>query len=246
MQLKTGWAISLLFPLTAMAADGDAILRAIDDNTRLNGGGFSASVTMIEEDPEDGIERNAAKMFRRDSTDSFVLLVELPENEKGQGYLKVDDTLWFYDPESRKFSYTSVRESVQGSDAKNSDFEPSGFAEDYTVTSVREDTLGQYDVHVLALQARNDEVAYPQKTLWVNRDPALVLKSEEYSLSGRLMRTSYYPGYFESDGFYNPKQMIFVDALVEGQKTTVTFNEISTQSLPDSVFTKAYVEQANR
>jgi len=238
--------LTLLFPLAALAADGNAILTAIDDNTRLEGGDFSASVTMIEEDPEDGVERNAAKMFRRDASDAFVILVELPEDERGQGYLKIDDTLWFYDPESRKFSYTSARESVQGSDANNSDFEPSGYAEDYTVTDIEPGTLGQYSVNILTLAAKHEEVAYPKKKLWVNQDPSLVLKSEEYSLSGRLLRTSYYPGYFQSGDFFNPKQMIFVDALVDGKKTTVTFNEISTRPLPDSVFTKPYIEQANR
>jgi hypothetical protein len=30
-----------------------------------------------------------------------------PESQLGQGYLKVDDNLWFYDPESRKFSHSS-------------------------------------------------------------------------------------------------------------------------------------------
>lgn len=237
---------ALLLPVMAAAGEGDEMLSRIDGNTRLADKDFSASITMIEENPDGSVERNAAKMFRRDRVDAFVLLIELPKDEKGQGYLQVADTLWFYDPESRKFSHTAARESIQDSDANNSDFGSASYAADYRVTAAREGTLGQYQVQILELEARHDEVAYPNKTIWVNQEPALVLKAEDYSLSGRLLRTSYYPGYTQSGDYYNPTTMIFVDALVEGSKTTVTFDEVSTQPLPDSVFTKAYIEQANR
>lgn len=237
---------TLLLPAMAVAGEGEDILTKVDENTRLVDKDFSTSITMIEENADGSVERSAAKMFRRDRTDAFVLLVELPKAERGQGYLQVDETLWFYDPESRKFSYTSARESVQDSDANTSDFGSSNYSQDYEVASVQEGTLGKYDVNILELEARHDEVAYPKKKIWVNQDPALVLKAKDYSLSGRLLRTSYYPGYTQSGDYYNPTKMIFVDELVEGSKTTVVFEEVSTQPLPDSVFTKAYIEQANR
>jgi hypothetical protein len=37
-----------------------------------------------------------------------------------------------------------------------------------------------------------------------------------------------------------------VDALVQGKKTKITLTEVSIDPLPDSVFTKAYIERVNR
>ena len=41
-------------------------------------------------------------------------------------------------------------------------------------------------------------------------------------------------------------KMIFVDEVVSGDKTTLTFDQVSTVDLDDSVFTKAYVERVNK
>ena len=40
--------------------------------------------------------------------------------------------------------------------------------------------------------------------------------------------------------------MIFVDELVKGKKTTITLSDISLAAVPDSVFTKSYIERVNR
>jgi hypothetical protein len=72
------------------------------------------------------------------------------------------------------------------------------------------------------------------------------LKAEEYSLSERLMRTSYYPHYARIEDRYFPDKMLFVDELKKGEKTQLTFTDLSIAPLPDSVFTKAYLEKVNR
>jgi len=43
-----------------------------------------------------------------------------------------------------------------------------------------------------------------------------------------------------------PAQIILIDELVEGKKTTMNFEDVSTAPLPDSVFTKAYVERVSQ
>ena len=101
------------------------------------------------------------KMFRRDADDLFLLLIEKPATQLGQGYLQTADGLWFYDPESRQFTYTSTSESFEGSDANNDDFGASTLAGDYEVTGSGEGTLGDFAVWMLELEAKNDEVTYP-------------------------------------------------------------------------------------
>jgi hypothetical protein len=47
-------------------------------------------------------------------------------------------------------------------------------------------------------------------------------------------------------GRFIPSRMLFVDELREGEKTQVTIKDASVAALPDSVFTKAYLERVNR
>jgi hypothetical protein len=59
------------------------------------------------------------------------------------------------------------------------------------------------------------------------------------------MRTSYYPTYAKAGDNYIPTKMIFIDELIEGKKTQITISDISTKDIPDSIFTKSYVERVN-
>lgn len=241
-------AAGLLAGTRLWAADVDeqALLAEIDRQRSFEDQDFTAVMTLISEDPEEGVERTVVQQFRRDSDEAFLILISDPAVQRGQGYLRQGDNLWFYDPESRKFSHTSLKEAFQGTDARNSDFGDISFAEDYTVRAIEEDTLGRYAVYVLDLQATSDEVTYPFLKAWVTREGSLLLKTEDYSLTERLMRTSYYPRYARVGDSVVPTEMIFVDELVEGKKTRISMSDLSDAAIPDSVFSKAYVERANR
>lgn len=227
-------------------AEAGALLAQLDRQSNMEGSDFAAQMTMVQTDPEEGTERTKVQQFRRDADDAFLMLIQEPVVQRGQGYLRVDDNLWFYDPESRTFSHTSMNDRFNGSDANNSDFRQSTLSEDYRVTGVDEGTLGSYDVYILDLEAVNDEVTYPTRRIWVSRETPIILKSQDYSAGGRLLRTSYYPSYSQvRDDAYVPTRMIFVDELVEGKQTEITLTDISVRELPDSIFTKSYVERVN-
>lgn len=225
---------------------GNAILARIDKLSNLEGKDFSALMTMLTEDPETGIEKTKVIQFRSDEEDKFLMLIQEPIIKKGQGYLMVDDNLWFYDPESRKFSHTSMKDQFNNSDANNSDFRNSSLAEDYQVVAMEDGKLGNYQVDILELEALNNEVTYPKRKIWVTKSgDALLLKTEDYSAGDRLMRTSYYPSYTKSDGNFIATKMIFIDELIEGKKTTISISDISFKDIPASIFTKSYVERVN-
>jgi outer membrane lipoprotein-sorting protein len=244
------FVVAMVFSMSILSAatlaDGQKLLERIDAMSNFEGTDFSALMTMISEDPTAGIERTKVLQFRSDDDDKFLLLIQEPAVKKGQGYLLVDESLWFYDPQSRKFSHTSLNDQFNRSDANNSDFNASSLAEDYQVVSISEEMLGKYKVYRLGIEATNNEVTYPTQNIWVTIDGLLVLKTEDYSASGRLMRTSYYPSYAKAGDKFIPTRMIFQDELVEGKKTTISLSDISVQPIPDSVFTKAYVERINR
>lgn len=247
------YGIGLLMGLTAAAMapaitvdEAQDMLSQLDSESNIDGSDFAAVMTMETQDPEEGTETTVVQQFRRDSDDAFLMLIREPAIQRGQGYLRIDDNLWFYDPESRRFSHTSMNDRFADSDANNSDFRQSTLSEDYRVTRVTESTLGRYDVYVMNLEATNNEVTYPTQKMWVNRQVPVILKTEDYSAGGRLMRTSYFPNYTQiGDDAYVPTRMIFVDELVEGKQTTIRLTDISVESLPDTIFTKSYVERVN-
>ncbi len=230
----------------AQEVDVQAILRAIDEQSNFGDHDFSAVMTIITQDPEKGTEKMVVRQFRRDREGKFLLLIQEPRVNMGQGYLMDEDNLWFYDPESRQFSHTSLKESFAGSSARNDDFSQSSLAEDYRVIGYESGVLGSYDVHIIELEAVRGDVADPYLKIWVAKDVHLVLKMESYSLTKRLMRTAMFPNYIRVGDAVVPRVMIFVDELVEGTRTQVTLDEVSISDLPDNVFTKAFVERASR
>ncbi len=242
--------VLLLVGLSSVSAistnDANDILGNVDTSRNFSGVDFTAVMTMISEDPDTGVEKKKVQQFRRDDSEMFLMLFIEPVSEKGQGYLNIGENLWFYDPQSRKFNHTSMKESFGGTDAKNSDFGASSMGDDYTVTKVEEGKLGRYEVYIMDLEGTNSEVTYPSVKIWITKKNSLVLKSEDYSATGRLMRTSLFPSYAKIADKFLATKMIFNDELIEGKKTQITLTDISTKNLPDSIFTKAYVERVNR
>lgn len=231
---------------SAATPDIEAILRAIDDQSNFLESDFQATMSIITQDPEKGEEKLVVRQYRRDRENKFLLLILEPKAQMGQGYLMDEENLWFYDPESRKFSHTSLKESFAGSDARNEDFTQSSLSRDYRATAYEEGVLGAYQVYVIDLEAVHNEVADPYLRIWVEKQNNLVLKMESYSLTKRLMRTAYFPNYIKEGNAVIPRVMMFVDELVPGRRTNITIIEHSFDRLSDTVFTKAYVERANR
>jgi len=222
------------------------LLTTLDGRTSFVGKDFSAQISMISQDPEKGLEKNQVRMFRRDSRDEFLILFESPSTKRGQGYLRNGDSLFFYDAKSRKFTHQSMKESFEGSDARNSDFNRSTLSKDYKVATWEGGEYGRQKVWILNLEALNNEVTYPFLKMWVTQESLLILKTEDYSLNKRHMRTSVYPSWSKVGDSYTPNKMIFTDELIPGKETQISLSKISTAALPDEVFTKPYLERVSR
>lgn len=238
--------VALALTGMAMAEDVDykAILAKIDERTNFKGDA-SAKVTIQSKKPGENDNIMQAQYFRRDKEDKFMILILKPEVNKGQGYLKIEDNIIFYDPESRKFSKLTGSGNFQDSNAKNSDFQASSLAEDYDVVEAGKDKLGSLDTWVLTLKAKKNDVTYPKQKVWIDTKDQLVRKSEDYSLSDRLMRTSLYGKYVNIDGRFLATQMRFIDNLKKGESTDLLLENPSLSKLPDTVFTQAYLEKVN-
>ena len=244
---------SLMTTLLLEAQDFKAMLQKADALVNFPGQDFSAEYTIVREVPKKGLNTTVCYIFRRDSENKYVIIIKAPEINKGQGYLKLDDTIWFYDPESRKFNSTSSRERFQNSIARNADFTRSTLAEDYHVENGRQVKLGVFNCWLLDLKANNNEVMYPFMKIWLSED-GLVRKMENFSLSRQLLRTIAVFGYRSLGKKYVPQKILIVDELrgtqVDGElvheKIQITINKPSLKKLPSSVFSKAFLESVSQ
>lgn len=240
--------IALAIAAVAMAAgaqDFKAMLKAVDDMGSFGNQDYSATYSIVTEKPGENPSSVEVKLFRRDLHNQFVLLIQKPEKQKGQGYLKIDDNVWFYDPESGNFSHSTMKENIQNSEAKNSDLKKYTFSEDYEVTATASGKLGAFETWILDLKAKNNEVSYQHVRLTIRKDKALPLKEEDYSVSERLMRTVLYlPTYVNAGGKLVPAKIKMMDELNKGEQSVLTISDVSVGKLPDTTFTKAFLERA--
>lgn len=229
------------------------ILKKVDSLANFPNHDFSAEYTIVQDIPLKGRKVNVAGVFRRDRSNTYTIIISKPDANKGQGYLKQNNTLWFYDPESGRFNSTSSKERFQNSNARNSDFTRSTLAQDYDIVTGKRVKLGKYNCWLLELKANNDEVTYPKMKIWISED-FLVRKTEDYSLSGQLLRTTIIPFYQNVGQKMFPKKMLYIDHLVgakidgkfQPEKTQITIEKTSLEDLPDSVFSKSFLESVSR
>jgi len=246
-------AISALGAIHAQETGYAELLRRVDATVTFEGTDLSAEYTIVKRDPGGATSTTVATMFRRDATGQFLILILEPAIDKGKGYLKEGDNLWLYDPVDRVFTFTSAKERFQNSSFRNSDFNRSNFSRDYRPVSGTREKLGKFDCTVLDLEATTDSVSFPRMRIWVT-DDYLVRKMEDYSLSGQLMRTTAIPSYQKVGGKWVAAGMVILDHLkmksvggkTEYERTTVTIARPSLAALPDSVYTKEYLEKVAR
>jgi hypothetical protein len=230
----------------------DDILMKIDDITELKSDG-TAKIEITEQKVDEGVKAFEAIYYRRDTGDTFLMVMIAPEVEKGNGYLKQGDNFWIYRRNTRTFQHINRDESIAGTDAKGEDFEKKKLIEMYkpavdktgkeVITMTK---LGDIPVYQFTVEARIEDVSYPKVVYWVRQDNFLPLKTQRYSLSGTLMQTAYFLKYAQIEGKYLAVKSMFIDEFEKGNKTLLEIKNISVQKIDDYVFTKAYLENLSK
>jgi outer membrane lipoprotein-sorting protein len=228
------------------------VLKAIDANYKMKKD-MRAEVTMTQQKAGQGTKIINMAYFRRDSDDAFLIAMNSPENEKGNGYLRVGDNFWMYRKNTRTFQHINRDESIGGTDAHSDDFETRKLDElygpvaDSSGTEVfSEEMLGKVPVNRFEVKAKVNDVDYPRQIFWTRRENNLLLKQESYSLSGTLMQTAYFLKFTEIDGRYVPVRQLFIDEFEKGNKTIVEISNLVSGALDDKIFTKAYLENLSK
>lgn len=254
--MKKTFILLLLFSLfcSDLFASGKVseMIRAIDEQSEI-GSDFTASVSLTQKKVNQGTKVMEMIYYRRDTDDSFMILMTQPEVEKGNGYLKFEDNFWMYRRNTRTFQHISRDESIGGTDASADDFEKRKLTELYSPEKdsdgkekYTEEMLGNVPVFKFTLKAKVDDVKYPTLIYWVKRDNFLPLKEQSFSLSGMLMETGYFLKYTTVNNKYIFVKGLFIDEFENQNKTMVVISGISTKKIDDSVFTKAYFENISK
>lgn len=229
------------------------LLKNIEDSLDLTAD-VSARVVMTQQKAEQGTKTVDMIYYRRDTDDSFLIVMVAPENEKGNGYLRVGENFWMYRVNTRIFQHINRDESIAGTDADGDDFENRKLTELYQATIDAsgqavppvQSMLGKIPVYQFNVIAKINDVDYPKKTYWIRTDNFLPLKEQSYSLSDTLMQTAYYRKYTEINQRFVPIEMLFIDEFEKGNKTIVEIANIATDKLDDKIFTKAYLENLSK
>ena len=228
------------------------LLKHVDDRQNSNGDWrASAYLEQKEKDKVDVVYET--EYYRRSQDQKFMILFTKPKSSAGQGYLRVDKNLWFYDPTVGKWERRTERERIGGTNSRRSDFDESRLAQEYDPTDEGTEKLGAYTAQKLLLKGKSGiDLAFPVIRIWIDTATKNVLKRQEYALSNRLLRTAYYPKwkkvYSESkkaDVWY-PEEIRFYDEVEKANQTLVLIRAVETKPLPGNLFTKAWLESKSR
>lgn len=194
-----------------------------------------------------------AQVYRRQEGSRLMILFDKPKTSQGQGYLRLEKNLWFYDPSVGKWERRTERERIGGTNSRREDFDQSRLAEEYDPTYVGEEKLGRFQVHHLKLSVKKGvDVGYPVVELWIDTATGNVLKRQEFALSGKLMRTSLQPKWEKvfseskkSDVWY-AKEIHIYDEVEKANQTLIVIKSVDLKSLDANLFTKAWLESKSR
>ncbi len=253
--VSTEAALSLDARTAHAAASKDELVKVLQvvDERQKNQGDWRSLVYIEQKEKGKSTVVYEAQVFRRSEDQRFIILFTKPKASAGQGYLRVDKNLWFYDPAVGKWERRTERERIGGTNSRRSDFDESRLAQEYDPEDNGEQQLGAYTARVMTLKGKPGlDLAFPVVKLWVDKATNNVLKREEYALSGKLLRTSYYPKwkklYSESKkgDIWYPEEMRFFDEVEKENQTHIVIKTVDLKALEPNLFTKAWLESKSR
>jgi len=219
------------------------LLAAADAQLRFTDSDFSCDLCLDTEEADGSVSSSSLRVMRRDRERKVAALVLAPESERGEGYLRNGQNLWFFDAETGGYVHSVLSDSVSDSEMESGDIEPDSLVASYRVEGITRGKLGANEALVLELREKNPQ-GYPSIRVWLRASDALLLKEEFFGASSRLIRYVLYPAHVRLGSRTIPSSMIYVDALSNGRRTKVALSSPRFAPIDDSVFAKAFLEKA--
>lgn len=245
-----GLADQKTLPTTLNQQEVDQLLAQIDQLSRFETD-FNAEIYLQQKHREKGDLLYKLAVYRQDQSNHFTMLFLKPKTDAGKGYLMLDKNLFLYTPSTGDWTRVS-EDRISGTDTNLADFDKWNLAKEYSAQYVGLETLGKFSVYHLSLSARPGEQVKAQKLdIWIEPNNHFALKVQEFTQSGRLLRTTYRTKWQEvaddkNNRCFIPMETRVYDEVEKGNQTVMVIDHMTLRPLPPEIFTKAWLESKSR
>jgi outer membrane lipoprotein-sorting protein len=224
----------------AQTLSGEAILKKVDENQ------IARNRKIVYEmiiHGRRGSRTLKAQSWIEGADRSFTEYLE-PAREKGTKMLKLEDQLWTYSPTTDrtiKISGHMLRQSVMGSDLSFEDMMEDRYLLNlYDAEVIGEETFMERPCWVLKLTAKETDVAYHSRDIWIDKERYLALKENRYAKSGKLLKTTEVKSVIKEGDRWVGERVVFKDELKSGDGTEFLIEAVNFDvDIPEYIFSKA-------
>ena len=176
--------------------------------------------------------------------DSAYMDYTAPARERGTRYLKVGKSLWIHQPRLSKSVLIQghmLRQGVFGGDFSYEDMLESGYLlDDYTAEFLPDDQ----GLRVLELTARNDQVTYQKRVLWIDPETKVLRRSELRTRTGKLLKTAEFDEIRTYGDRHYPTRVIMRDLLKQKSFTVMkVIDPVFDVDIDPQIFTRRHLER---
>ena len=134
-----------------------------------------------------------------------------------------------------------LRQSVMGSDLSYEDMmDDPHLAHLYTADVTGTETVNERACWVLQLTAKEQDISYQSRKLWVDRERNVPTREELFAKGGKLLKRINLKDFRRLDDRWYPMRMVFKDMLKKGDGTEFVVESIEFDTpIPEHIFTKA-------
>ena len=223
------------------------IVEAYENKLNLRGLDLTSTFTLVQKQEGQADRVLQVKIYRRDAADTFTLIFQYPDSEKGKGYYRKGDDLYLYLPSTREFVYRNRKDDVGATDVRTDLFGQPKTLEQYWASYLGTAAVSKWECDVIRLDGKALDVSFPIQKWYFRKSDGLPVKAENFSASETLLRTFYYIDYAQAaPGKYIFTKLLAVNHLEKNQRTLLTNENIATAPIPNYTFSKAFLEEQSR
>ncbi|KPJ94519.1 MAG: hypothetical protein AMS18_03560 [Gemmatimonas sp. SG8_17] len=220
------------------------VLERVDANMTVRTARMTARMSIRY---REGTVRDLEFISWAEGTDRSFLEFTEPAREAGSRFLRIETSMWIFIPRagrSVRIQGHMLRQGMMGSDFSYGDAsENPRLADDYDATIESTEELDGRPTVVLLLTAKRDDLAYPQRRIWVDSGRALPLKEERFARSGKLLKTVSLGDVRQIGDRWYPFRIEMDNALQTDTRTTLQILEFELDiTLPVDIFTLRRLE----
>ncbi|HOX32583.1 MAG TPA: outer membrane lipoprotein-sorting protein [Spirochaetales bacterium] len=223
------------------------LVRAFEAKLDLAGLDVTNDFTLVQKKEGEADRVLRVRVYRRDAAETFTLVFQYPDSERGKGYWRSGADLYLYLPSTREFVYRNRKDDVGSTDIRTDLFGRPDALGQFWATMAGTAKVASWECDVVRLDAKKLDVSYPVQKWYLRRGDGLPVKVENFSAGETLLRTVYYVEYKEvAKGKFIFAKLLSTDALEKGRRTLLSNEGITTARIADYKFSKAFLEEQSR